>query len=57
MSGRRMCHGRRRTALFALKTLIGAVALSASLAQGASAEKANAPKPDALIWAAASVTC
>ena len=52
MSGRRMSLGRGRAALFALKSLIAAVALSAGLAQGASAEKANAPKPETLIWAA-----
>jgi lysophospholipase L1-like esterase len=52
MSGRRMSHGRGRAALFALKTLIAALALSAGFVQSASADKANAPKPDALIWAA-----
>lgn len=52
MSRRRISFGRSRTSLFARKTLIAAAAFSVSLAHGASAQKANAPKPDALIWAA-----
>ena len=52
MSRRRMSFAAGRTPLFALKALISVVALSAGLAHSANADKANAPRPDALIWAA-----